>query len=195
MRTPTCLNLLRKFPNKERWLCARSGSQQYGNWIARVLSTDFPNLVKGVVLVAVGAKNFSPSLSEEITAIKDETKPEAVRLKALQVAFFTPGHDARPGSRAGTPTSRNHSVAQARWAALSYSGDLGDRDSCPDPEWATPHRERTGKQGQPPSRIAGYSMSRGASNYIEEHVVIEPVSATSVFQHPVHCPQSAGRRS
>ena len=68
----------------------------YGNWIARVVSTDFPDLVKGVVLVAAGAKNFPPSLSDEITTINDESKPEAVRLKALQVAFFAPGHDARP---------------------------------------------------------------------------------------------------
>jgi pimeloyl-ACP methyl ester carboxylesterase len=68
----------------------------YGNWIARVVSTDFPDLVRGVVLVAAGAKNFPPSLSNEITTINDATKPESVRLKALQVAFFAPGHDPSP---------------------------------------------------------------------------------------------------
>lgn len=68
----------------------------YGNWIARVVATDFPDLVKGVVLVAAGAKNFPPSLSDEITTINDESKPEAVRLKSLQIAFFAPGHDATP---------------------------------------------------------------------------------------------------
>ena len=68
----------------------------YGNWIARVVSTDHPDLVRGVVLVAAGAKDFPKYLSDEITAINDASKPEAVRLKSLQVAFFAPGHDPSP---------------------------------------------------------------------------------------------------
>ncbi|MCK1716932.1 alpha/beta hydrolase [Bradyrhizobium sp. 141] len=66
----------------------------YGNWIARTVATDHPQLVRGVVLMAAGAKTWPRELSDAITTINDGGQPAASRLKALQFAFFAPGNDA-----------------------------------------------------------------------------------------------------
>ncbi|MCK1356232.1 alpha/beta hydrolase [Bradyrhizobium sp. CW7] len=66
----------------------------YGNWIARTVAMDHPNLVQGVVLIAAGAKKWPRELSEAVTTINDPTQPAATRLRALELAFFAPGNDA-----------------------------------------------------------------------------------------------------
>ncbi|MBR0784762.1 alpha/beta fold hydrolase [Bradyrhizobium iriomotense] len=66
----------------------------YGNWIARTVATDYPQLVRGVVLMAAGAKTWPRQLSDAITTINDRNQPTAIRLKALEFAFFAPGNDA-----------------------------------------------------------------------------------------------------
>lgn len=66
----------------------------YGNWIARTIAADHPQLVRGVVLMAAGAKTWPHQLSDAITTINDLSQPTALRLKALEFAFFAPGHDA-----------------------------------------------------------------------------------------------------
>jgi pimeloyl-ACP methyl ester carboxylesterase len=66
----------------------------YGNWIARTVATDYPQLVRGVVLMAAGAKAWPRKLSDAITTINDHSQPRALRLKALEFAFFAPGNDA-----------------------------------------------------------------------------------------------------
>jgi pimeloyl-ACP methyl ester carboxylesterase len=66
----------------------------YGNWIARTVATDHPKLVRGVALVAAGAKTWPRKLSDAITSINDRSQPTAMRLKALELAFFAPGNDA-----------------------------------------------------------------------------------------------------
>ena len=65
----------------------------YGNWVARMLATDRPGLVRGVVLAAAAAKSYPPGLSVAVTKVADPTVPEAERRQFLQQAFFAPGHD------------------------------------------------------------------------------------------------------
>lgn len=68
----------------------------YGNWIARVIASDFPELTRGVVLVAAGAKTWPKELSDAITMINDPQSTEAQRLAGLRLAFFAEGNDPRP---------------------------------------------------------------------------------------------------
>jgi pimeloyl-ACP methyl ester carboxylesterase len=65
----------------------------FGQWIARCLAADHPDLVQGVVLAAAAAKSSNPALRDELAKCVDTTLPDPVRLAALQVAFFAPGHD------------------------------------------------------------------------------------------------------
>ncbi len=68
----------------------------YGNWIARAIASDFPALVRGVVLLAAGAKSWPRELSDAITMINDPTSAEAQRLAGLRLAFFADGNDPTP---------------------------------------------------------------------------------------------------
>jgi pimeloyl-ACP methyl ester carboxylesterase len=65
----------------------------FGQWIARTLAADRPDLVRGVVLAAAAAKSAPPELREMLARCVDTDLPDAVRLAALRVAFFAPGHD------------------------------------------------------------------------------------------------------
>lgn len=73
----------------------------FGNWVGRMTATDYPDLVRGVVIVAAAAKAYpagfagAKELSDAVKKAGDLTRPEAERLEALQTAFFAPGHDAR----------------------------------------------------------------------------------------------------
>ncbi|RCW70546.1 alpha/beta fold hydrolase [Pseudorhodoferax soli] len=68
----------------------------YGNWIARVIATDFPALTRGVVLLAAGARTWPKELSDAITMINDPASTQAQRLAGLRLGFFAEGNDPRP---------------------------------------------------------------------------------------------------
>lgn len=74
----------------------------YGHFVARMLATDRPELVRGVVLAAaspgkvpqgVNELPVKPEVREAIRKASDLSLPEAERLSALQLAFFAPDHD------------------------------------------------------------------------------------------------------
>lgn len=65
----------------------------YGNWIARTMAHDHPDLVRGVVLVAAGAEKWPAELSDAITMINDPASTEEQRLDGLRLAFFAEGND------------------------------------------------------------------------------------------------------
>jgi pimeloyl-ACP methyl ester carboxylesterase len=65
----------------------------FGQWIGRCVAADHPKLVRGVILAAAAAKSANPSLREHLAKCVDTALPDPVRLAALQVAFFAPGHD------------------------------------------------------------------------------------------------------
>ncbi len=65
----------------------------FGQWIGRCVAADHPHLVRGVILAAAAAKSANPALRDHLATCVDTTLPDPVRLAALQVAFFAPGHD------------------------------------------------------------------------------------------------------
>lgn len=67
----------------------------YGNWIARTIASDHPNLVAGTVLLASGAKNWPRHLSGAISTINAPETSDDERLAALRLVFFAEGNDAR----------------------------------------------------------------------------------------------------
>jgi pimeloyl-ACP methyl ester carboxylesterase len=74
----------------------------FGNFVARMVATDHPELVRGVVLAAASAgkvppgsteKAISPEIREAIDKSGELALPDAQRLVYLQRAFFAPGND------------------------------------------------------------------------------------------------------
>ncbi|MDR3531801.1 MAG: alpha/beta hydrolase [Rhodopila sp.] len=65
----------------------------FGQWVGRCVAADHPGLVRGVILAAAAAKSADPALRDELAKCVDTSLPDPVRLAALQVAFFAPGHD------------------------------------------------------------------------------------------------------
>jgi pimeloyl-ACP methyl ester carboxylesterase len=66
----------------------------FGQRVARMLATDRPDLVNGVVLLAAGGK--APMRPGARQALEDTFKPELsaeAHLKAVQFAFFAPGNN------------------------------------------------------------------------------------------------------
>jgi pimeloyl-ACP methyl ester carboxylesterase len=72
----------------------------FGNWVARMTAVDYPQLVRGVVIVAAAAKAYpigfdgAKALSEAVRKSGDPTLSDAERLNYLRTAFFAPGSDA-----------------------------------------------------------------------------------------------------
>jgi pimeloyl-ACP methyl ester carboxylesterase len=72
----------------------------FGNWVARMTAVDYPELVRGVVIVAAAAKGYpsgfagATELSSAVRKAGNPSLPDAERIGYLQTAFFAPGHDA-----------------------------------------------------------------------------------------------------
>lgn len=76
----------------------------FGNFVARMLATDRPELVRGVVLAAASAgkvpkgsteQPISAEVREAIEKSGELSLPESERLRYIQLAFFAPGHDPK----------------------------------------------------------------------------------------------------
>ena len=65
----------------------------YGHFVAKMTAVDFPRLVWGVALVAASQKNMDPEVRRWNAIASDPARPDAERLKYLQLVFFAPGHD------------------------------------------------------------------------------------------------------
>lgn len=68
----------------------------YGQWIAKTVAADHPELVSGVVLLAGGAKSWPPELSDAITMINDPNSTRDQKMQGLMLAFFTDEETAEP---------------------------------------------------------------------------------------------------
>ena len=68
----------------------------YGNWVARMTAVDHPQLVRGVVIAAAGAKNFPAYLSGYIDKCEDASLLDEERLKYLRLTFFASSNDPKP---------------------------------------------------------------------------------------------------
>jgi pimeloyl-ACP methyl ester carboxylesterase len=118
----------------------------FGNFVARMLATDRPDLVRGVVLAAASAgkvppgvheSSVSPEVREAINKSGDLSLPEAERLRYLQRAFFAPGHDphvwlsgwypeamkAESAAEAATPVDAWFACGNARILDLQAEND------------------------------------------------------------------------
>jgi pimeloyl-ACP methyl ester carboxylesterase len=69
----------------------------FGNRVARMLATDRPDLVRAVALVAanIGKAPSPPQVRQAIRNSADPLLSDAMRIEALQFAFFAPGNDPR----------------------------------------------------------------------------------------------------
>jgi pimeloyl-ACP methyl ester carboxylesterase len=71
----------------------------FGNWVARMTAVDYPDLVRGVVIVAAAAKAYpagfpgAKELSEAVKKAGDLALSNPERLESLRMAFFAPGND------------------------------------------------------------------------------------------------------
>ncbi len=72
----------------------------FGNYVARLLASLRPELVRGVILLAAsvgkpppGEPLFAPEIALSIAGSGDPSLPEAERLGHLRRAFFAPGRD------------------------------------------------------------------------------------------------------
>ncbi len=85
----------------------------FGQWIARTLAADRPDLVRGVVLAAAAAKTSRPALRDALAKCVDTGLPEAERRAALRFAFFAPGHEPPPQWLTGWHTAASKSQRAA----------------------------------------------------------------------------------
>ena len=67
----------------------------FGHALSRMVATDHPELVEGVILAASQASEVPPDVARAPLEVSNLDTPEAERLAVLQKAFFAPGHDAR----------------------------------------------------------------------------------------------------
>jgi len=90
-----------------------------GNWVARMMGHDHPELVRGIaMLAAVTGTEVNPEISRAITSSFDLSLPDEARLRHLSHAYFAPGHDARPWLAGWHPD-----VARAQRAARAATQD------------------------------------------------------------------------
>lgn len=85
----------------------------YGNWVARMTATDYPKLVRGVVIAAAAAKQYAPELSTAVTSAGNLSLSNEARLEALRFGFFAPGNDPTVWLTGWHPEIRNAQRAAA----------------------------------------------------------------------------------
>ncbi len=99
--------------------------QAFGNTLARVVTTDHPDLVSAVVLAAGEASKVAEDVSETPFIAGDLSRPEAERLAALQKAFFAPGHDASVWLKGWYPATMKMEYEAARASGVKDSWACG----------------------------------------------------------------------
>lgn len=65
----------------------------YGQWIAKTIAADHPQMTRGVVLLAGAARKWPQELSDAITMINDPASTREQKLAGLKLAFFAEGND------------------------------------------------------------------------------------------------------
>ncbi|NDK99111.1 alpha/beta fold hydrolase [Photorhabdus bodei] len=68
----------------------------YGHWIAKTIASDYPEMTRGIVLLAGAAKSWPSELSDAIMVISDPKSTREERLTKLRLAFFAAGNDPTP---------------------------------------------------------------------------------------------------
>ena len=86
----------------------------FGSFLARVLSVEHGELVRGVILAAASATKVAPEIDETPFIAGNPARSEAERLAALKTAFFAPGHDAHPWLEGWYPATLNMQYAAVK---------------------------------------------------------------------------------
>ncbi|MFE5702612.1 alpha/beta fold hydrolase [Rhodococcus koreensis] len=126
----------------------------YGHYVARMLAADRPDLVRGVVVAAAGARNYPAALTALAVKCADPSLPDAERIGYLQTGFFAPGNDPTEWLSGWYPeVSKGQLAASAatpkdEWWAVAHQPIL-DLQSALDPfrprETANELRDRFGE--------------------------------------------------
>lgn len=93
----------------------------FGNWVARTLAADRPELVRGVILLAAsigkappGETLIEPDIRAAIDGSGDLDLPRETRLAHLRRAFFAPGNDPTPWLEGWYPAAKRAQSAAGR---------------------------------------------------------------------------------
>lgn len=103
-----------------------------GNWVARVLAHDRPDLTRAVAMLAAIVTNTVPeTVKSSISASFDMSLPEAERLGHLRRVYFARGPTPRSGWRDGGLKSRRSNGARRGkpWIRTGFAPPTGTRCS------------------------------------------------------------------
>ena len=119
--------------------------QAFGNVLARVVTTDYPDLVRAAVLAAAEASKVPDDVGKTPFIAGNPALPEAQRLDALRLGFFAAGHDPSSWLNGWYPATlkMQHGAAQVTGVRESWAcGNvpllqvLGEHDPFnPKPYW------------------------------------------------------------
>ena len=98
----------------------------FGNVLARVVTTDHPDLVKAVVLAAAEASTVPEDVGKTPFLASAPALPEAQRLAALRNGFFTPDHDPAIWLGGWYPATLKMQHAAAQTTGVQESWACGD---------------------------------------------------------------------
>ena len=101
----------------------------FGHFVARMVATDHPALVRGVVLAAAAAAHYAPDIAATPYRAGNLALPDAEGLAALRLGFFAPGHDPAVWLHGWWPTAQTMEansreragVQQAEWWAAGQA--------------------------------------------------------------------------
>ena len=65
----------------------------YGHFVARVADLRYPELVRGVVVLAAASRTIPPGVQASLRIAVNPEQPREARLAALRQAFLAPGND------------------------------------------------------------------------------------------------------
>ena len=132
------------------------GGHAFGNFVARTLATDHPDLVAGVALLgATHVWPVPPDVRESIMKSSDLSLPDDERIRYLKHAFFAPGSDPRVWLAGWYPEVKKaqrvatDATPQAEWwqAGTAPIVDIqGEEDVMIPPESRSRYREELGER-------------------------------------------------
>ncbi|MFK8078993.1 MAG: alpha/beta fold hydrolase [Granulosicoccus sp.] len=65
----------------------------FGCWIARTVAADYPELIRGLALIAAGSGQWPAELPQAIDCLASSDATRQQRIDALKLAFFAEGND------------------------------------------------------------------------------------------------------
>ena len=98
----------------------------FGNILARVVTTDYPDLVRAVILASAEASKVPEDIAKTPMIAGDLTASRANRLAALRKAFFAPDHDASVWLEGWYPATLKMQHAAAQKTGLRESWACGN---------------------------------------------------------------------